>query len=45
VIGVIFAESTTYQHVGYALTTAQVTNELNQAATRSQAVSTGGCAE
>jgi S1-C subfamily serine protease len=45
VIGVVFAESTTYQHVGYALTTAQVTAEINQAVAHGQAVSTGSCAE
>jgi S1-C subfamily serine protease len=45
VIGVIFAESTTYQHVGYALTTDQVIGEINHATTRNQPVSTGQCAE
>lgn len=45
VIGVVFAESTTYQHVGYALTASQVSTEINQAAARDQAVSTGSCAE
>lgn len=45
VIGVIFAESTTYNHVGYALTTAAVQQEINQAAAQDHAVSTGGCAE
>lgn len=45
VIGVVFAESTTYQHVGYALTTTQVNTEINQAAAQSQTVSTGSCAE
>jgi S1-C subfamily serine protease len=45
VIGIVFAESTTYNHVGYALTTAQVNKELKQAETSSQAVSTGNCAE
>jgi len=45
VIGVVFAESTTYQHVGYALTTSRVTSAINQAAAINQAVSTGHCAE
>lgn len=45
VIGVIFAESTNYQHVGYALTSDQVTGEINQAAAGNRAVSTGQCAE
>lgn len=45
VIGVVFAESTTYNQVGYALTTPQVVNELHQAEARNTAVSTGPCAE
>ncbi|HUA13000.1 MAG TPA: MarP family serine protease [Candidatus Sulfotelmatobacter sp.] len=46
VIGVVFAESTTYNHVGYALATAKVQSEINQAKASSQtAVSTGQCAE
>jgi S1-C subfamily serine protease len=45
VIGVVFAESTTYQHVGYALTTEQVLTEIHQAASRNQPVSTGQCAD
>jgi S1-C subfamily serine protease len=45
VIGVVFAESTTYQHVGYALTTSQITTEINQAAAANQTVGTGRCAE
>jgi S1-C subfamily serine protease len=45
VIGVVFAESTTYNHVGYALTTSQVNSELKQAAAKTQPVSTGSCAE
>jgi len=45
VIGIIFAESTTYNHVGYALTTSQPMQEINQAAAQDQPVSTGGCAE
>lgn len=45
VIGVIFAQSSTYQHVGYALTTDQVNSEINQAAAQNQPVGTGRCAE
>jgi S1-C subfamily serine protease len=45
VIGVVFAESTSYQHVGYALTSDQVTGEINQAAAQNQGVSTGQCSE
>jgi S1-C subfamily serine protease len=44
VIGIIFAESTEYQHVGYALTTPQVITELKQATSNNQTVSTGRCA-
>jgi S1-C subfamily serine protease len=43
VIGVIFAESTSFQNVGYALTTSQVTTEINQAAASNHTVSTGSC--
>lgn len=45
VIGIIFAQSTTYNHVGYALTTDQIINELKQAEAQNQTVSTGRCAE
>jgi S1-C subfamily serine protease len=45
VIGVVFAESTTYDHVGYALTTPKVIDEINQAKQNNQPVSTGQCAE
>lgn len=45
VIGVVFAESTTYDNVGYALTMQQVVNEFHQADTNTQAVGTGSCAE
>jgi S1-C subfamily serine protease len=45
VIGIVFAESTTYNHVGYALTTNQVIHELSEAESRNQPVSTGSCAE
>ncbi len=45
VIGVIFAQSTSYQHVGYALTTPQVINDIKQAAAANKTVSTGRCTE
>lgn len=45
VIGIVFAESTTYQHVGYALTTAKFPGELKQATAANQPISTGQCAE
>ncbi|HSX35407.1 MAG TPA: MarP family serine protease [Patescibacteria group bacterium] len=45
VIGVIFAKSTSYDQVGYALTMQHVADELAAAKTRSVPVSTGTCAE
>jgi len=45
VIGVVFAQSTAYNHVGYALTTPKVLSELRQAETHIHAVNTGSCAE
>jgi len=45
VIGVIFAQSTTYQHVGYALTTSKVSSEIRQAMSTNQTVNTSRCAE
>ncbi|HVV66521.1 MAG TPA: MarP family serine protease [Candidatus Saccharimonadales bacterium] len=45
VIAVVFAESTTYQHIGYALTSDQITGAINQAAANNQPVSTGQCTE
>lgn len=45
VIGVVFATSTTYNNVGYALSMPEVVSEINQAQTRNQPVSTGSCAE
>lgn len=45
VIGVIFAESTSYEHVGYALTANAVSNAIDHAVARNQVVSTGSCAE
>ncbi len=43
VIGVVFAESTTYNHVGYALTMSKVISEIQQAR-NNKTVSTGACA-
>lgn len=45
VIGVIFAESTTYQDVGYALSSDQAKTALDQARSRTQAVTTGQCTQ
>jgi len=45
VIGVVFAESTTYNQVGYALQTKPVVQGIKQAEARNQRVSTGSCAE
>ena len=45
VIGVVFAESTSYNHVGYALTTPAVIDEVNQAVIHDQPVSSGQCAD
>lgn len=45
VIGVVFAESTTSNHVGYALTTPKVLNGLKQAAGQTATVSTGRCTD
>lgn len=45
VIGIVFAESTTYNHIGYALTTAQVSAELAQAEANNDTVNTGKCAQ
>ncbi len=45
VIGIVFAQSTTYENVGYALTTPQLTGAISQAQAQGRAVSTGSCAE
>ncbi|HEY8999253.1 MAG TPA: MarP family serine protease [Candidatus Saccharimonadales bacterium] len=45
VIGVVFAESTTNNQVGYALAANAVHSELAQASSRTAAVGTGACAE
>lgn len=45
VIGVVFAESTQYNNIGYALTSQQILGELSQAKTQNQPVGTGTCAD
>jgi S1-C subfamily serine protease len=45
VIGVVFAHSVAYQHVGYALTMPQVIDELGQAKENIEPVGTGSCAQ
>ncbi|MDB5170413.1 MAG: serine protease [Candidatus Saccharibacteria bacterium] len=45
VVGVIFAESTTYDQVGYALTAASISDAIAQAESRNRVTGTGQCAE
>lgn len=45
VIGVIFAQSTSYDGVGYALVSDQITQELNLAKDHGAVVGTGGCTQ
>lgn len=45
VIGIVFATSTTYNNVGYALTMSQVADSLRTAATSSVSKDTGTCSE
>lgn len=45
VIGVVFAQSTTYDQVGYALAMQAVLTEFHQAQAQGSPVSTGSCAE
>lgn len=45
VIGVVFAESSSYQDVGYTLTMDQVIDTLTKAKNSGQSVSTGACAQ
>ncbi len=45
VIGLIFAESTTYDDVGYALTMDAVASELDQATSRNMREGSGNCAQ
>ncbi len=44
VIGVVFAKSTTYDQVGYALTMQAVIHAVDQAKHKTQSVGTGSCA-
>ncbi len=44
VIGIVFAQSTVYETVGYALTTAQTEAAIDQAQAQNRAVSNGTCA-
>lgn len=45
VAGIVFAESTAYDNVGYALTIAQTQSAISQAQAQNRAVSNGTCAE
>jgi len=45
VMGIVFAQSTTYHNVGYALTSNKVINYFNQNKNDQRPVNTGGCAE
>jgi S1-C subfamily serine protease len=45
VVGIVFAESTTYDNVGYALALDRVIEELSNARGRSQTVNTGSCTQ
>jgi S1-C subfamily serine protease len=45
VIGIVFAESTSYEHVGYALAMSKVITEIADAKSNEVPVSTGNCAE
>lgn len=43
VVGVVFAESTTYNKIGYALSNSEVLPEIHQATAQNREVSTGQC--
>ncbi len=45
VVGIVFAESTSYNHVGYALISDHLDRTISQAANRNRTVGTGTCAE
>ncbi len=45
VMGIVFAHSTSYEHVGYALTMPQAIDKLTQAEKITTAVSSGSCTE
>jgi S1-C subfamily serine protease len=45
VVGVVFAQSTSYENVGYALSTPQIEAAVSQAQAQNRTVTTGSCAE
>ncbi len=45
IIGVVFAQSTTNNNIGYALSTPQLLSAINQAQAQNRTVSTGQCAQ
>lgn len=45
VIGMVFAESTAYEDIGYALTASQLTSELSRAISQNRNVGTASCAQ
>ena len=45
VTGLVFAQSTAYSHIGYAIAMGQVLTEFHQAKQANQAVGTGACAQ
>lgn len=45
VVGVVFAQSTEYNQVGYALVSQPIVNIINNASTNNQPVGSGSCAE
>jgi S1-C subfamily serine protease len=45
VLGMIFAESTSYNHVGYSLTNSRLAGELKQAQAANRITDTGHCAD
>ncbi len=45
VFGIVFAQSTVHDDIGYALSTPQVESAINQAQAQNRAVSTGDCAQ
>ncbi len=45
VMGIVFAQSTTYYHIGYALTSNKVISYFHQNKNNQKPVSTGGCAD
>jgi S1-C subfamily serine protease len=45
VVGLVFAQSTAYPHVGYAISNSQISNEFGQAIAQNQVHGTGSCTE